>query len=238
MRRDRKGKRERKGETYLPILLLTNFHPSSILCLLPFSVSLWVSLTFLENVCWVWKDPREGRRRVVGGWLGGNSIQPIYSSHFQHLLLCFPPRPPAPWPLCPRVEPPEAESAPTPCFSLSLSLCPCHPTVGQKNNLSPSSLVSSLVHLLSQCVERGEKKEMLPRIEKGNEDCWEGQVAAWWACFGESSTQTSLLEYKPDRSETHAQLGRSSTPEICVSVIKSSSLSLFVVFLKSCLTIF
>lgn len=163
--------RERENrEIYLPSCcsihkLQTLLYPLStvLFCLSLFCVPLSL---FVENVCWVWKDPREGRRREVGGWLKGNNIKPTYSPPFptsppflpssSSLSLAFLPRSGA------------LRDRRCPNTLRPFSPLPRHPLAGQKNNLSPSSLVSPLVPSLPQCAGK-RRREKLPRIEKGNE---------------------------------------------------------------------
>ena len=126
----------------------TNFQPSFFFSLL-FFLSLFY---FLWKMCVEFGQTRgrEGR----GRWEGdskGNCIEPTYSPPSLHRLL-------------PPFLPPAPERSPrrskVPQHTLSLfSLLPNHPSVGQKNNLSPSFLpfFPSLVPLLPWCAGRIKK---------------------------------------------------------------------------------
>lgn len=170
--RQGRGEKEREGEKKRnipshPAIKFTNFHPSSILSLLSFTLSLSL-FRFFWKMCVEFGKTRgrEGGGRWEGDSQGIASSQPIlplsYISSFPFL-----PLPPSPWPFCPREEPLEAQCAPTPTVSLSLG--PRHLLVGQKNNSSPSSLVSSLVPSFPQCAGRRKSEVDKDTIEKGNE---------------------------------------------------------------------
>lgn len=163
-RTDEKEKERERMEKYTsstpPLFFLHSF----------LALSLFVSLSLsLENVCWVWNDPREGRQ-----WEGdskGNSIEPTYSSPFLHLLS---------FPLFPLLF----LALRCQRCSNTLLLCLHHHLVRQKNNLSPSTLVSSLVPSLSQCAG----KKIWGKLPVNEREL--GRVASKWPCFKESSVKT------------------------------------------------
>lgn len=151
----KRGREKKRNIPSHPAVKFTNFHPSSILSLLSFPLC-------LSLFCFFWKmcvefgktHGREGGGRWEGDSQGIASSQPIlplsYISSFPFLL--FLPRPGL---SAPERSPRRQKAPPTP--SVSLSLDPRHPLVGQKNNLSPSSLVSSLVPCSPSVL--GEEKE-------------------------------------------------------------------------------
>lgn len=170
MRRTEKGRG--KGEIHSHTAIkFTNFHPSSILSLLPF-LSLCLSSPFSGKCVLSLERPTGGKADGGGGWLEGNSIKPTYSSLFPHHLLSFPPPPTSPWPFCPREEPLKAEGAPTPRFSFLLPLSPLSWTQKQLVPLFP------FLFPCSCGVQEEEKLRSCQQLKKERRESWEGQVAA------------------------------------------------------------